>query len=252
MHPEAFDIGGITIYWYGIFVAAGVLLGLWTASRRALQAGLSRESIVDLGPWLIGGAVIGARLLYVISYWEQFQGKSFWSLFAIRDGGLVFYGGLIGASAATLFYLWKKKLPVWRVADVLAPSIALGHAFGRIGCLMTGCCYGSACDLPWAIQFPKDHATGGIPVHPTQMYESIANFALYGALVWLFRRRSFDGQVFGVYLVAYAILRSIVELFRGDYPAYSFGGMLTPGQTVSLVIFVLGAALLWRMRQQKT
>jgi phosphatidylglycerol:prolipoprotein diacylglycerol transferase len=113
---------------------------------------------------------------------------------------------------------------------------------------MTGCCYGRACELPWAIHFPPEHSTGGIGVHPTQIYESLLNFTLYGVLAWLFRRKHFEGQVFAWYLIAYACVRSLVELFRGDYPSYYFGGWVTPAHFVSVLLLFAGLFLLWRFR----
>src|SRR6266571_6628493 len=160
-------------------VALGFLLGLWTASRRGLREGVPAERIIDLGPWLILGSIVGARILYVTSYWhEQFAGKPIWEIFMVQHGGVVYYGGLFGASLAFILYCRVKTLPLWKGADILAPSIALGHALGRIGCLFNGCCYGRACDLPWAIRFPYGHEThpagaSATPVHPTQLYESL-------------------------------------------------------------------------------
>jgi len=249
----AFQIGGFNIYWYGVLVAIGFVAGLWTASRRALHAGISGEIVADLGPWLLLGTVAGARLLYVVSYWrEDFAGKPFWELFNIRSGGLVYYGGFIGASLACIVFVRFKKLPLWRIADILAPSIALGYAIGRIGCLMNGCCYGRPTDLPWALRFPADHPTQGHYVHPTQLYESALNLGLYAALAWLFRRRQFDGQIFAAYLVCYAVLRAFVESFRGDYTTYYLGGYATPAQVLSLFIFTAGLLLWWTLPKQKT
>ncbi|HXT42442.1 MAG TPA: prolipoprotein diacylglyceryl transferase [Candidatus Angelobacter sp.] len=248
MHKIAFQFGGLTIYWYGVFVALGFLAGLWTASRRALRDSIRAESIVDLGPWLILGTLVGARGLYVLSYWrEDFSGRPFWQIFNIRGGGLVFYGGLIGASLTCVLYVRWKKLPLWKTADILAPSIALGHAFGRIGCLMNGCCYGRACELPWAIQFPYGHATYRNRVHPTEIYEAALDFVLYLFLAWLFRRKRFDGQIFALYLLCYAVLRAFVESFRGDYTTYYLGGHATPAQVLSIFIFMAGALLWWAL-----
>jgi len=134
-------------------------------------------------------------------------------------------------------------LPLWKTADVLAPSIALGNVFGRIGCLLNGCCYGRACSLPWAIRFPADHVTRGLPVHPTQIYDALLNFALYLGLAWLFRHKKFNGQVFATCLIGYAIFRSIVEYFRGDYPADHIHNGLTSGQLASIPIFIAGLTL---------
>jgi phosphatidylglycerol:prolipoprotein diacylglycerol transferase len=161
----------------------------------------------------------------------------------IQHGGLVYYGGLIGATISGLGYLAWKKLPVWKIADILAPSIALGSVFGRIGCLLNGCCYGRACDLPWAIHFPLDHETHGVGVHPTEIYDALLNLILYVFLAWLFRRKKFDGQIFSTYLIVYAVFRSIAEYFRGDYPADHVHGGLTSAQLVSVPIFVAGIIL---------
>lgn len=254
MHPIAFEWGALSIHWYGVMVALGFLAGLWTASRRALRAGIAAEQILDLGPWLIIGTIVGARTLYVISYWrESFAGQPVGEIFAVWHGGLVYYGGLIGASLACILYTRFKKLPLWKVADILAPSVALGYVFGRIGCLLNGCCYGRACDWPWAIHFPAGNPLNPPthPVHPTEIYDSLLNLGLYAALAWLFRRKRFDGQVFGIYLVSYAVLRSFVELFRGDYPQYQhyLGGWATPAHLVSILILVAGSGLLWVQRR---
>ena len=259
MHKVAFHLGGLSIHWYGILVALGFLAGLWTASRRGLRDGVAAERIIDLGPWLMLGTIVGARTLYVISYWDTlfveplFPRAPWTEIFMVQRGGLVFYGGLIGASLTGIIYVRAKKLPLWKLADILAPSIALGHAIGRIGCLMNGCCYGRACELPWAIRFPADHETHGVPVHPTQIYESLLNFALCAALAWLYRRKKFDGQIFATYLVCYALLRTFVESFRGDYPVYYLGGMVTPAQLVSVGILAVGLLLFWKLprRQEK-
>lgn len=248
VHPIAFSLGPLTIHWYGVMVALGFLAGLWTASRRGLRERIAAEKILDLGPWLILGTVVGARALYVATYWQdQFAGKPFSEVFMIQRGGLVFYGGLMGATLAAVVYLRVKKLPLWKVADILAPSIALGSVFGRIGCLLNGCCYGRACSLPWAISFPPGNPLNPptYPVHPTQVYDSLLNLALYAGLAWLYRRKKFDGQVFGLYLIAYPLLRSFVELFRGDYPAEHLHGWATPAQLVSIAILATGVVLLW-------
>lgn len=250
MHPIAFKLGTWPLHWYGVLVATGFLAGLWTASRRAPRYGLKAEQVGDAGPWMILGTILGARLLYVTTYWkEKFATEPWWEVFMVQHGGLVFYGGLIGASLAVMLYCTFRKVPLWKLADAFAPSIALGYVFGRLGCLMNGCCYGRACALPWAIRYPIGHDThpdGGeaVGVHPTQIYDSLLNLALYLFLAWLYRRKKFDGQVFATYLVCYAFTRSLVEYFRGDYtPGHIHGGFFTPAQLVSVGIFAAGLAL---------
>ena len=251
MHPIAIYLGHYPVHWYGIFVAAGFLIGLWTASRRGLASAIPAETVMDFAPWLMIGVIAGARILHVISYWrEEFADKPLTEIFMVQHGGLVFYGGFFGAVIATLIYTRRKKIPLFKFADVLAPSISLGHAFGRIGCLMTGCCFGKECQQSWAIHFPVGHETHpsgslALPVHPTQIYESLLNFGLYFFLAWLYRRKKFDGQIIAVYLLAYALLRSFVEMFRADYKLseYFFNGLISPGQFVSIGIFGAGAIL---------
>jgi phosphatidylglycerol:prolipoprotein diacylglycerol transferase len=244
----AFKIGPLEVYWFGVLVAVGFLVGLWTASRRCRQDGSLSEAIADLGPWLLLGGIVGARLLHVVSYWrEEFASKPWWEMFMIQRAGLVFYGGLGGASLATLFYIRAKGLPLWKLADALAPSIALGQVFGRIGCLVNGCCFGLPTRLPWAIHYPAGHVTQGCGVHPVQLYEAFLDLGLYLALARQYRRRGFDGQVFALYLAGYAALRFGVEFFRGDYEQRYLGGWATPGQLVSAGVLAAGVWLWWRL-----
>lgn len=248
MDNVAFELFGFQIYWYGVLAAVAFVLGFGTAARRAPRAGVSGDEVFNLAPWIIVGTILGARALYVVSYWEkEFAGQPLTRLFNMRSG-LVFYGGLIGASLAVIIYCARRKLPLWRIADIFAPSVALGHGIGRIGCFMTGCCYGKACDLPWAVHFPKEHWTAGAGVHPTQLYESGLNLLFYALLAWLFQRRKFDGQIFAIYMAGYAVIRAFVESFRGDY-AGQFDSVLTPGQWVSIFIFAGGVAL-WAARRR--
>jgi phosphatidylglycerol:prolipoprotein diacylglycerol transferase len=252
VHPIAFQFGPLTVHWYGIMMAIAFIAGIWTASRRGMREGIQSEKILDIGPWLIVGTIVGARALHVATYWnEEFAGKPIWEIFAVWHGGLVFYGGLIGATLAGILYARLKHIALWKLADVLAPSIALGYVFGRIGCLLNGCCYGRECSLPWAIHFPPGHETYPTGVHPTQIYDSLLNLVLYFGLAWLYRRKKFDGQVFAAYLLCYAVTRSIVESFRGDYSPVHIHGVLhlTPAQLVSIGIFAVGVGL-WAVLQR--
>ena len=248
MDPVAFNLGSLSIHWYGVFMATAVMLGMWTASRRGMRENVHPDVIYDLSPWIIVGAIVGARLLFVVTYWkEKFAGEPIMGIFAIRTG-FVFYGGLIAASVAVIIFCRLKKLPLWKMGDVMAPSVALGHAFGRIGCLFTGCCHGKECSLPWGIEYPAHYPElHGKTIHPTQVYESILNFALYAGLAWLYRRKKFDGHVFATYLVAYAILRSFVEMFRGDYDHRYIAGFITPAHLVSVLILTAGVVLFLKL-----
>ena len=246
MHPIAFHIGSFAVHSYGVMIALAFLAGLWTATLRARHEKISGEKIADIVLWIMVGGIVGARFAYVTTYWrEEFADQPLSEIFMIQHGGLVYYGGLIGATIAGIIYVRWKKLPLWKITDILAPSIALGNVFGRIGCLLNGCCYGRACSLPWAISFPADNPLNPptYPVHPTQIYDALLNFVLYVFLAWLFRRKKFDGQIFATYLLCYAVTRSFVEYFRGDYTNLHYHFGLTPAQWISVPIFVSGLAL---------
>lgn len=257
VHKIALQLGPLTIHWYGVLVAAGFLAGLWTASRRAPLAGIAGERIAELGPWLILGTLVGARGFYVAAYWREFFAhQPWWEMLAVHHGGLIFYGGLLGASLVVVLFARRKGIPLWNLADVLAPSVALGHALGRVGCLMNGCCYGRPTGLPWAVCYPAGHETfpkgagAATPVHPVQLYEAGLNLGLYAALAWLFGRRNFEGQVFAGYLICYAVLRAFVESFRGDYAMRYLGGLVTPGQLISAIVLAAGMTLYWKQRRK--
>jgi phosphatidylglycerol:prolipoprotein diacylglycerol transferase len=240
-------------------MVAGFAFGLWNSSRRAMREGIHPETILDCGTWLLIGAVLGARLLYVVSYWQDivseaklYQHSPALEILMVQHGGLVYYGGLIGASLACILFAWKNSVPLWKLADILAPGVALGSFFGRWGCLMNGCCYGRPTTMPWGIQFPRDHETYPNYVHPTEIYDSLLNLCLFAALAWFYRRKKFDGQVFALYLICYAVLRSFVEYYRGDYPVHYLGGWATPAQVVSIFMVLIGVLLLILLPKKPT
>jgi phosphatidylglycerol:prolipoprotein diacylglycerol transferase len=242
----AFHFGNLTIYWYGIFVALGMIAGLWTASRFSAGKGISPETVIDSGIWLVLGGIIGARLYYVVSNWGSiFANQPLYEIFMIQKGGLVYYGGLVGGLAGAYLFARSKKLAFLKLYDVLAVGLPVGHFFGRIGCFMNGCCYGKPTNLPWAIHFPASHETGGVGVHPTELYEAGLNILLFFWLANYFRKTKIDGLVTSCYLMSYAILRFCVEFYRGDYPQSQmiFNGIFTPAQGLSIVIFITGLAL---------
>ncbi|HUE35842.1 MAG TPA: prolipoprotein diacylglyceryl transferase [Candidatus Acidoferrum sp.] len=250
MHPILVKLGPLTVHSYGVMIALAFLAGLWTAMRRARRENIPGDRIIDIVTWLMVGSIIGARVVYVTTYWhEEFAVAPWTEIFAVWHGGLVYYGGLIGGLVAGVLYIWWKKMPLWKTADVLAPSIALGSFFGRAGCLLNGCCYGRQTDMPWAITFtnPLAHDFSNtplnVPLHPTEIYDGLLNLALYVFLAWLFRHKKFDGEVIATYLICYSILRSIVEHYRGDYSNLHYHLGLTPAQWISVPMFIIGLAL---------
>lgn len=238
MHPVLFKIGPLTIYTYGVLVAAGFLLGLGLAVRQAKKEGVPSNKIVDLGFYILLAAIVGSRLFFILLN-ASYYFKNPLEILKIWEGGLVFYGGLIFAIPTALWYVKNNGLGVWKTADLFAPSIAIGHAIGRIGCFFAGCCHGKPAEgLPWAVTFtdPQSLAMTGIPLHPTQLYESLCEFIIFFFLVILRRYKSFNGQLFLAYILLYSVLRFVVEFFRGD----AGRGFITPQLSISHGISILG------------
>lgn len=240
MHPVAIRIGTFEIYWYGILFALGFIISWHLAIKRASERGINKDLMANLGIFVLLGGILGARVWYVVENWgSQFAGKNFLAIFNIREGGLVYYGGFIGASVIFFIYCFIKKLEWLQLADIFASCIPLGHMFGRIGCFLNGCCYGKFTQLPWAIKFPSFHATHGMPVHPTQLYEAASNLILFILLCYILNKRQFKGQVIALYLVGYGILRFVVEYFRGD-PVTMILDIIRIGQFVSILFIIMG------------
>ncbi len=256
MYPLLLELGPIKLYSYGLMMAIGFFLAIHWGMRRALRYGVSSEFISNLSWILVLGGIIGGRAAYLAveeSIDELFSLK----FFEVWQGGMVFYGGFILAVIGALFYSRKHNVPFLTVADILSPCIALGHALGRVGCLLAGCCFGKQCDLPWAIEFthPLSLAPLHIRLHPTQIYESLGNFIVIALLLLIERKQKFRGQIFAIYLVLYAILRASVEVFRGDVERgfITFGG-LYPNEWLStstgIAIVMTSIALLIYFKQR--
>src|SRR5258708_10203841 len=216
MYPRLFELGPITVYTYGVLLAAAYLLGLKLAMVRAKARGLDAARVLDLGIYIIISALVGAKLLLLITDFQTFKNDPHELLTLARAGG-VFYGGLILAVAVALWYIRRAGLPLWTTCDVFAPGIALGHAVGRLGCFFAGCCYGRPTTVPWAITFRDPFAATNvgtplnIPLHPTQLYEAGAEALILVVLLATERRgRPFPGRTFWLYMLLYAVSRFII------------------------------------------
>jgi phosphatidylglycerol---prolipoprotein diacylglyceryl transferase len=329
---------GFPLHTYGLLLMTGFLCAVAVAARLAERdwgggsEGIKRRNqVIDLSVWVLVGSIGGAKLLYIVVNWQQYSGnwgslfQDFPSKFlGLLGGGLVFYGGLICATAAVWWFCRKNALPFLRLADIIAPTVALGQAFGRLGCFSAGCCWGRPASehVHWAVRFPGEglardlfgrpshsaalayssqvqdaerwviestgqvfhHAVPGairvsdwvaqhgttLPIHPTQLYEALAQLLLFCGLMIARRYKRFHGQIFGLYLVSYAIIRTTVELFRGDVERGTLNGLLRTlgaeglaalvpleawwniptSQFISVVMFGLGVVLLVRRSAQ--
>jgi phosphatidylglycerol:prolipoprotein diacylglycerol transferase len=253
MYPRLFELGPITVYTYGLLLAAAYLLGLQLARVRAARRGLDANRILDLGIYIIISALVGAKLLLLVTDWSSFKADPKELLTLARSGG-VFYGGLILAVIVALWYIVRAGLPLWTTCDVFAPGIALGHAIGRFGCLFAGCCYGKPTTKPWGITFTDPFAASnvgtplGVPLHPTQLYEAGAELIILVILLWSERKgRPFAGRTFWLYMLLYAITRFIIEFYRGDDRGTV--GIFSTSQFISLLLAPLAIVMLvWLSR----
>lgn len=255
---------GIPVYGYGAMVFLGFAFGGWTALRRAQSVGIDPEAIWDLITWFFIAGIGGARLFYLVQKrGEVFKdvhgaGDFLFRTVNLTDGGLVLLGGVTAVVVATLIFCHLRKIPAMLMADVLVPSFFIGLGFGRIGCLLNGCCFGDRCELPWAIHFPQGSAAWGalfergfigreaastFGLQPTQIYSSIAAFLLAGLTAAYFRRRPFNGAVLVVGMLLYATKRFVIEFLRGDEMG-QFGTIFTISQLISMGIFAGGLVLL--------
>jgi phosphatidylglycerol:prolipoprotein diacylglycerol transferase len=253
MHPILVNLGPIPIHTYGFLIAIGFLVSLSVVKRLAIRSKVDPEIILDLAFWGLLSGFLGARILFIITRLNYFMSNPL-DMFKVWEGGLVFLGGPLLGVPFVIWYIKKHKLPVWRVLDILTPGLVIAHAFGRLGCLAAGCCYGKPTGSSFGIRLYSDlveKSSQGIPLHPTQLYESFALFILFGGLIYVSKKKVFDGQVSFTYLFAYPIIRSIIEIFRGDLiRGFVIEDILSTSQFISILIFAASAIVLMiRLKQ---
>jgi phosphatidylglycerol:prolipoprotein diacylglycerol transferase len=258
VHPRLLTLPFFTLRTFGVLLAAAYLSSLWWLTRGARRDGLNPDQFMSIGLWAIGGAILGAKGLMIVRSLPVYLANpsQLWSISILTSAG-DFYGGFIGGIVGfVLYFAFHPHPSFWRAADLCAPAIALGQAIGRIGCLMAGDDYGRPTSVPWAVTFtdPDAGTIGGaplgVPLHPVQLYESLVCLALFAFLVWLARRKRWEGQVFLAYTLLYAVNRFWLEYFRGDADrGFVFGGLLSTSQFIGLIAFVI-ALVLWIIRSR--
>jgi phosphatidylglycerol:prolipoprotein diacylglycerol transferase len=256
MHPilftlPAFVLGPWTFHpelrTYGVMMAVSFLVGVGLSVHFNRREGRKDDDLLDLAVVIMLSAVAGARVLYVIVEWPEFAPNPL-SVLAVWQGGLVYYGGLIGAGIGGSIYLIRKRMPLWSYADTLAPGLALGQVTGRLGCFFNGCCYGRE-DARYGLIFPG--IGDNVPHLPTMLYESAFCLVLCGFLVWLWGRKRYAGQVFWTYVLCYAAWRFCIEFLRGDPERGTLiSSALSPSQWISLFGLGFGAVMLLRLKSR--
>ncbi len=267
MYPTLFTIGPLTVHSFGLCVALGFLAALHAMTRlarRGFVPGLPEEGVSQLVLCAMAGGAAGARFAYVCEHWSaEYAGRPFFEVFRFDKGGLMFYGGLFGAIAAIVLFSRAKKVGLVRLLDLCAAALPLGHAFGRVGCFLNGCCFGRVCDSAISVTYPAHTAVWweqvgagligraapeSLPVLPSQLIEAAANLVLFAALYAWARKKPADGLVSGAYLVAYAAIRLFTETLRSD--PRMMVGPFTISQFISLGLAACGAWLLLRRAEQ--
>jgi phosphatidylglycerol:prolipoprotein diacylglycerol transferase len=258
MHPKLISIGSFYLPTYGVMLAIAYLFAIWLLTRKADREGLPKNEISDLSIAILAAAILGAKALLAIVDMKEYIADPRTAMELIRSGG-VFQGGLIAATIVGVWYIRKHQLPVWRVTDMAAPSIAIGEAIGRFGCLAAGCCYGKPTNVPWAITFrnPFAHEAVGtplnVPLHPTQIYLSLNALALFLICEWFYRHKRFDGQVFWIYVLGYALTRGVIEEFRGDLVrGFVIPGVLSTAQFIGILMALVSIVMLFVLRRRGT
>jgi phosphatidylglycerol:prolipoprotein diacylglycerol transferase len=256
MHPVLVSIGWFKVYAFGFMLALSFLLAIYLSSHRAKKFGLNPQIILDLSVYVIIAGVVGARLLYVVFHLEEYD--SFVDVFALWQGGATLYGGLLLAIFVSYVFAKKRDVDFMLIADVVAPSLASGIMITRVGCYLSGCCYGSPTSLPWGVVFPPASPAGAFQraleaggaalphLHPAQLYDSLNGLVMLLILLLGQKKLVKRGATFGAFLVLYGILRFSVDFFRTYEESMKTVMDLTWNQVLSVVFVVIGLYLLKR------
>ena len=253
MFPRLFHIGNFGVPTYGFLVALGVLVGLWISVRNAEKQNINADDAWNFGIVTVLCGILGAKVLYIINDWSSYAAnpREIFSLDTLQAGG-VFSGGLLAAFIGAAWFIRKHRMPALATCDAFAPGLALGHAFGRVGCFSAGCCFGKPTSHFWGVVFtnPLANSISGtplnVPLQPTQLFECAVELVIFSILTWQFARKKFDGQIFGLYLMLYGVARYFLEFLRDDPGRGSvFGGIMSGTQLISICLVLAGGVIWW-------
>ena len=259
LYPRLLQLGNFNLYTYGALAAVGLIVGLSLIVYLAKRDGIDEENTWNVGLVSIVAGVIGAKLLLVINDWAYYSHhlRDIFSFNVFQAGG-VYSGALVVGTATGIAFMRWKRMPLLRSLDAFAPGVAIGQAIGRLGCFAAGCCYGKPTSAPWAVTFTNPLAAQvvgtplGIPLHPTQLYEFLADIAIFALLIWMGRHRRFAGQIAGTFAFLYGIARFFIEFYRDDPERGSvFGGLMSLTQLLAVCFVILGG-LLWMRHSEES
>ena len=263
MHPVLLKLGWFSVYSFGFMLALSFLLGIYVSGRRAKRYGVAPEHILDLSVYVILSGVVGSRLLYVAFHIDEY--RNFIDVFALWQGGATLYGGFLLAILVGYIFSRKRNLGFLVLGDIISAALALGIALTRVGCFLSGCCYGKQTALPWGVTFPPGSPAGAyerelalaerapaVALHPSQLYDSflaLATFTLLLALRGRLARK--NGMAFGLMLFCYGISRFIVDFTRYYETNMMVTGSINFNQLLSAAFVIAGAYLLFRKTREK-
>jgi phosphatidylglycerol---prolipoprotein diacylglyceryl transferase len=240
--PIIAQIGPLVLRWYGLMIGVAIVAGIYVGAKEAERRGISFDHAINLATWAVPAAFVGARLFHVIDEFDKYITNPI-KIFAINEGGMAIFGGLLGGVIGGLIYARRNNLPIGKLADAAAPGMVLGQGIGRIGCLMNGDHQGSPAQLPWATWYTNPNTLVpdfGIPRHPTQIYEGLFDLVVFG-IIWALRKRiAVDGVLFWIYAALYSLGRFWISFLRLDRELL-FG--LKEAQLVSLLVVMVGVPL---------
>jgi len=230
-------------------VAIGCLIGFLYVRIETIREGFDPDKITTLFLWVVITGFLGGRLLYIIVDWEHFVNEPWKTIFS--RGGFVFYGGFILAFAVAIWQIRRNHLNMWKTADMFAPAVAIAYAIGRIGCFLNGCCYGRPTDSWLGVYFPPESPAGslGKPLIPIQLFSSLTLFIIFAILIKVKRHKKFDGQLFWLYVLLYAVSRYIIEIFRGDPRGHIW--FFSTSQFMSIIFAILALVMLGKLGREK-
>lgn len=241
MKNELITIGPFTLYGYGLMIAIGAISAYLVTEYRAKKKGMQYELIFSLFWWCLIGGIIGAKVLYIITQLKDIIADP--AILLKVSEGFVVYGGIIGGIFSGFLFCKLKKLNFLQYFDLVMPSIALAQGFGRMGCILAGCCYGHETESPFSLTFhDSSYAPNDVSLIPTQPISSALNFLNFLVLVLISRKVKADGQVAGFYLIFYSAGRFIIEFFRGDLERGTIGALST-SQFIAIFLFIIGLAI---------
>ena len=242
MYPILIDIFGFSIHSYGVLLAIGFMVGISLSVKESIRVQVDPEKILNLIFWILISSIIGSRVFHCIVFYPQYVDNPLRILY-LWEGGLVFYGGFIGALLACVIYLRINKMNFWQVSDFLIPLVMLGLMFGRIGCLLAGCCFGKTCGSDFIFGMTFHHTLGlgvkNIPLYPTQILSAINALTIF-FILWFYRKhKRFHGEIFAICLILYSITRSLIEALRDDPRGFLHLGPINLSESQSVSVFML-------------